>query len=81
MEVGAFGVTSELEQLKRDRFALLKEVMRLRNQEAQTAGEPPRQHVWTALAAPPCRAVPGRAAPAPRPRVPEQRRCAGCQLG
>ena len=39
MEVGSFGASSEIEQLKRDRFVLLKEVMRLRNQEAQTSGE------------------------------------------
>jgi heat shock transcription factor len=40
LELGAYGgVTSEVEQLKRDRLLLLKEVMRLREEQAATADE------------------------------------------
>lgn len=39
VELGAFGLQSEVEQLKRDKLLLLKEVMRLRNQQLETAGE------------------------------------------
>lgn len=38
VEIGAFGVQTEVEQLKRDKLLLLKEVMRLRNQQLETAG-------------------------------------------
>lgn len=40
VELGAFGLQSEVEQLKRDKLLLLKEVMRLRNQQVETSGEP-----------------------------------------
>ena len=40
LELGAYGgVTSEVEQLKRDRLLLLKEVMRLREEQSATADE------------------------------------------
>ena len=40
LELGAYGgVTSEVEQLKRDRLLLLKEVMRLREEQSNTADE------------------------------------------
>ena len=40
LELGAYGgVTNEVEQLKRDRLLLLKEVMRLREQQDSTADE------------------------------------------
>ena len=40
VELGAFGLQSEVEQLKRDKLLLLKEVMRLRNQQLETSGKP-----------------------------------------
>lgn len=40
LELGAYGgITSEVEQLKRDRLLLLKEVMRLREEQSSTADE------------------------------------------
>lgn len=40
LEIGAYGgITSEVEQLKRDRLLLLKEVMRLREEQSSTADE------------------------------------------
>ena len=40
VELGAYGTQSDVEQLKRDRYLLLKEVMRLRTEQSATSGAP-----------------------------------------